>query len=292
MADFSFLKIPNFENWVVSAPKRSKRPDHPGFKKACPFCPGNEKKEIELFRIGGEYPDAKWQVRVIPNKFPFAPSHELVIHSREHEHGHISDLPLDHIKLIIETYVERYNTYKKAGTVCIFRNAGREAGESIGHAHSQIVIVPKDIEVAVPRLEDSLGYRKEYFEVGEFTVVCPPFSQWPDEVWIVPKRRGRTFGEISYEEIESFSYILRRLIRILDMRHGHNFPNNYYIYPNRDWYIRLIPRAKIAGGFEIMTGIFVNTQDPRETMKFIKDNFYEEDEEEIRKHKAEYRKGV
>ncbi len=128
--------------------------------------------------------------------------------------------------------------------------------------------------------------------VKDFKLICPPYSQWPDEVWIIPTARGKIFSEITFEEIESLSYVLKHLLRILAARHGHEFPYNFYIYPYRDWYLRIMPRAKIAGGFEMATGIFVNTQDPRDTMKFIKQHFFEEDEEKIKINKAEYRKGV
>lgn len=292
MSDFKFITIPNSAMSVILAPKRAKRPSIKKSKVlSCPFCPGREEKEPEVYRIGGEYPDDKWQVRVIPNKFPFAPIHEVVIHAPLH-HTHISDLQLDHVRLILETYVSRYNTHKERGTVCIFRNAGHDAGESVGHAHSQIAVVPKNVPTHIFQLEKDLSYYGQHFSVGDFSFVCPPYSQWPDEVWIVPNDRGKTFGEITFHELENLSYALRQLIKILNIRHGHEFPNNYYIYPYRDWYLRLTPRAKILGGFEIATGIFVNTQDPRETMNFIKKHFYTQDESVIKRHAARYRKGV
>lgn len=292
MADFKFLRIPNLESWVVLAPRRAHRPgqghDH---IKVCPFCPGHEDKSPEVYRIGGETGDSKWAVRVISNKYPFAPIHEVVIHTPEHEKT-LSVMSLEQIRLIIETYVNRFNTHVKEGAVCIFGNTGHDAGESIMHPHSQIAVVPKDVQVVVPRLEQDPLYRGEFLRVSDFDLICPPYSQWPDEVWVVPNERGRLFGEIRYEEIESFSYILKRLVRIFELRHGNNFPYNFYIYPFHDWYLRIMPRAKIAGGFEIATGIFVNTQEPKETMQFIKDHFYEEEDEKIRMNKAEYRKGV
>src|SRR3989344_5861529 len=128
--------------------------------------------------------------------------------------------------------------------------------------------------------------------VEVFFRLCPRYSQWPDEVWIVPEERGKLFGEITYGEMEGLAYILRRLIRIMNIRHDQDFPFNFYIYPHRDWYLRLIPRAKILGGFEFATGIYVNTQDPRDTMEFIKKHFFEEEEEKIKLSPAEYRRGV
>lgn len=292
MSDFKFVEIPNLEQWIILAPKRSKRLNRKIKKgKSCPFCEENGKREKELFRIGGEDGDPNWLIRVIPNKFPFAPIHEIVIQTRDHD-KHFHDFSIDEIKLVFEAYVNRYNKLKSEGTVCIFANSGGSAGESISHAHAQIAVIPKNIPIVVPKLEKDLEYRGENFSVGEFLLVSPPYSQWPDEVWIVPKRRDRKFGEIEFEEIENLAFIMKRLIRIFEIRHGFEYPYNYYIYPYRDWYLRIIPRAKIPGGFEIATGIFVNTQDPSETMKFIKDHFYDEEEEKIKKSKARYRKGV
>lgn len=293
MANFKFLRIPNLENWVVLAPKRAKRPRLLAKRKSsfCPFCPGSEKEEQEVYRVGGSDNDANWQVRVIPNKYPFAPIHEIVIHTPRH-HTHMSDLSVEHVRLILETYVNRYNVHKEKGTVCIFANVGHEAGESIIHPHTQIAVVSSEVQIVVPRLEQDLSYRGAHFDAGEFLLICPPYSQWPDEVWIVPQERGRLFGEVRYEELEHLAYILRRIITIFEIRHGYEFPYNFYLYPYHDWYLRIMPRAKIPGGFEIATGIFVNTQDPTDTMKFIKTHFFEEKDERIKKSRAEYRRGV
>ena len=54
MADFHFIKIPNMDLWVVNAPKRA---HHAPGKKVCVFCPGNEKDNPEVYRIGGEKND-------------------------------------------------------------------------------------------------------------------------------------------------------------------------------------------------------------------------------------------
>ena len=293
MSDFKFAHIPSLENWIIMAPKRSKRPDIENKRKTklCPFCPATQNTDIETYRIGGEFPDDKWSVRVVKNKFPFAPIHEVIIHTPDHKHS-ISEISVEHVKLVIEAFVNRFNTFIKDGTVCIFSNSGHDAGESINHTHSQLAVVPKEVPVVVPSLEEFLDYDREYLNVKDFELVCPPYSQWPDEVWIVPNERGKLFGEITYEEMENLAYILRRLVYIFEARHGEDFPYNFYIYPRRDWYLRIMPRAKIPGGFEIATGIFVNTQDPSDTMQFIKKHFAESEKEKIKKSPADYRRGV
>lgn len=70
-----------------------------------------------------------------------------------------------------------------------------------------------------------------------------------------------------------------------------NFPLISIFIPAGDWYFRIIPRIKILGGFELGTGIMVNTQDPKETIAFIKEHFHAPDVEKIRReHQAEYSK--
>lgn len=295
MSDFKFINIPSLDTSVILATKRSDRPEIETKKEKnehhCPFCPATQSHDVETYRIGGETNDKNWALRVVRNKYPFADIHDVIIHSPKHVKS-ISELSLEEVRLVVETYVNRYNAYQKEGTVVIFSNSGHAAGESISHSHSQVVVVPKDKSIEVEELEDYLDYKREHLIVKDFGIICPPYSQWPDETWIVPEDRGKLFGEITYPEMESLAYVLRRLIYIFEARHGKDFPYNFYIYPHRDWYLRIIPRAKILGGFELATGIFVNTQDPVDTMDFIKKHFFEEDDEVIKKHKAEYRIGV
>ncbi len=128
-------------------------------------------------------------------------------------------------------------------------------------------------------------------ETKHFILFCPRSSQWPDEVWIAPKLRGRAFGEITGEEINDLALILSKLIPIFVLRHGNEFPFNFYIYPGGDWYLRIVPRLKVLGGFEIGTGIYINTQDPQETIMFIKEHFQNPNLEKIQtEHQAKYSK--
>ena len=77
------------------------------------------------------------------------------------------------------------------------------------------------------------------------------------------------------------------------MRHGSEFPFNFYISPRKGWYLRIVPRVKTLGGFEIGTNVSVNTQDPKETIAFIKEHFETPDEEKIKTvHRAQYKKTV
>jgi len=318
MAEFKFLQNPITKKWVILAPRRAKRPDvAKGAEPVCPFCLGREKEGKEVYRVGGRPGDSKWLIRVIPNKFPFAPIHEIVIHSSDH-HKNFDQLSLRENELIIRTYRQRFLTHQKKGEVIIFHNRGEGGGESLPHPHTQIAVIPRTVKMDIPRLSPmadsnsaphpislSANFKelnglhskhlahKSTFQTPHFYLFCPITSQWPDEVWVAPKKRGRSFGEITDLEISDFAYTLSRLIQIFDVRHGHEFPYNFYIYPGGDWYLRLIPRLKVLGGFELTSGIYVNTQDPDKTMSFIKEHFGRPNWQKIlKKHRAEYERRV
>lgn len=324
--DFQLLQDPISQRWISLSPRRAKRPDETkGTAIVCPFCPGKEEENPSIYevnsrilgKLGGsersdnqtlgksdysesptirqsessEFSEKKkdWAVRVIPNKYPFAPIHEVIIHSPDHNKS-FGELPSSHIELILQTYRTRYITHQNSGQVYIFNNTGVQAGESLPHPHSQLVVIPKDVSLDVPEcdIRDDL-----FLDAGMFRLGCPHVSQWPDEVWFIPKETGKTFGEISDEEIRSLADGMNRLVQIYSHRYGHEFPFNFYIRPGIDWYLRLIPRVKNMGGFEVGTGVFVNTQDPKETVEFFKEHWDNPDFEKIKvHHQALYRRDI
>ena len=321
MNDYTFLQNKINGKWVISAPRRSHRTNVEKKAGVCPFCPGKEIEEEELYRVGE---GGEWKVRVVSNKFPFAPNHEVIIHSPDH-HKNFDELPLSAVELILKTYRERFNFHKnptersgQAGQVYIFNNSGSASGASLAHPHSQLVMIPQNIKLDIAPLDQVIYSVSENSENSEsqivrqseaqklrntdapsvlktdhFLVFCPVTSEWPDEVWIAPKQNGGGFGFIKDSEITDMAFILSRLVQIFDLRHGHEFPFNFYIPPLKNWYLRLIPRTKILGGFELGTNIIVNTQKPADTFAFIKEHFWEPDHEKIKnEHQAEYAKKV
>lgn len=262
--------------WVIISPQRLSRPykhlNHT--KKVCPFCEGNEHTTpSEVYRIGsGEKDKPGWTVRVIPNKYPITDFHEVIIHSPDGEKD-LHELTAAHVGFMLQAYRERYNFYKKQGQVLIFSNYGVHAGASQKHPHSQLVVLPFQINL------DTLGREPQYNVVvakKHFIAYCPDFSQWPYELWIVPKTTGTVFGSILDEEIEEFSHLLQWAVKKLHTIHtqklegGMPFGYNYYIYPKENWYVRLIPRFIDRAGFELGTGLSVNVVDPQDAAKEFK----------------------
>ncbi len=276
------------DRWVIVAEGRTKRPsDHklqaPNVNKICVFCPGFERiPGEELFRIGGGQPyERGWKVRVIKNKFPITDFHEVIIHSPD-DMMDIDQLPIEQVEAIISTYRARFIANQDRGHVIIFNNVGEAAGASIRHPHSQLVVVPKQINIDTLELEPIVNLVQDK---GSFVVFCPDFSQWPFEIWIAPKTSGKFFGEILDSEVAELAFLLketlnRMLFHLSGAKHDHpGMPMiafkagpayNFYIHHGRDWYLRIVPRLVHRAGFELGTGIQVNIVDPADAAEALR----------------------
>lgn len=256
--------------WVVIAPGRVARPkeiDHKKQKRICPFCKGNESlTPPEIYRVGDGAPNTPgWKVRVVPNKFPITDLHEVIIHSPD-DLKDLDELPKEQVELIFQTFRGRYQANSPHGNVLIFNNHGEHAGASLLHPHSQLVVIPHQITLEAITFEP---FQNVVLENTHFTVYCPDFSQWPYEVWISPKVRNKTFGEISDEQISDLVGILQDILRKFHKRFEKP-QYNFYIYHGKDWYLRIIPRLVHRAGFELGTGLSVNIVDPSDAAEELK----------------------
>jgi len=260
------------KKWIIISPKRAKRPGDDSQKKEkqqCPFCYGSEHlTPPEVYRTGeGEENKSGWKVRVVPNKFKITDIHEVIIHSPEHDLD-LEDLRDDHVASVFQAYKERYNFYRSEGRVIIFNNTGRGGAESLEHDHSQLTVVSQRIALDSPKI----GNVKNVALENDFlTIFCPEFSEWPYEVWFVPKRRDLYFGDINDDEVSSFSTTLKKVVNIVKGEVA-DLSYNYYIYPGKDWFLRFMPRISVRGGFELATGIMVNIKEPRDVMELIRNS--------------------
>ncbi len=269
------------QRWVIISPSRSDRPtvaQKPDAYHTCPFCMGNEKATPpELYRLGmGEPNTPGWEVRVVPNKYPITDIHEVIIHSPSCTDD-VDTLPVTAVQTIFTAYRDRYRAHEMDGQVLIFCNHGVTAGASLKHPHSQLVVIPNQINLDSVMLEP----QKNIVEESEFFVTyCPDFSQWPFETWIAPKTTGKKFGDMTDAELPDcaavVSSVLKKLSSVLKNPGVHfkqanePFVFNYYIYHGKDWFIRIIPRSIHRAGFELGTGLNVNVIDPVEASKVLK----------------------
>lgn len=226
--------------------------------------------------------------------------HEVIIEHRRHN-ANIAFLSVAEIADIFTMYRERYSQLRRdprIKTIVIFKNHGQQAGTSIEHPHSQIAATP----VVPVQLRDRLSEAIRYFdETGEclycrtlkdelasaeriiaetehFVALIPYAALSPFHMWIFPKRHTCSFEEISDVEIIDISLILKTVIGKL--YYGLNNPDYNYtirsIPTDQDytdyyhWYLAIIPRVSQAAGFELGSGMFINSSLPEESAEFLR----------------------
>lgn len=275
MADFT-ANI-NKSYWTIIAPNRTNRPngqDHPvvAHPPRCPFCTGNEgDTPPEIDRLGSGIANMPgWHVRVVPNKYPISTIHEVIIHSPNH-HAQIDHMNHDDALALFTMYKRRWQAHQANGRVFLFCNNGQHAGASLPHPHSQLVVLPEDIPANSLPLE---ALANEIFQTDRLTAFCPAFSQWPFECWVTTKSQQGVFGDIDQETLHELTRLMQRLLESvrhihsdpvgLALHHGHPFGYNFYISHTAPWFVRIIPRFIHQAGFEMASGLSVNSVPPEE----------------------------
>ena len=261
-------------HWLISNPARTTRTGMDGKPFRCPFCPGNEEDTPpEIYWVGnGEANKPGWKIRVVPNMFPITETHEVVIHSPDHEKNVENFLP-EHVEDIIKTYINRFNFLKDKGKVFIFHNYSLISGASLIHPHSQITVIPNEIPTETLPVQPVVNILEQ---VGEFISYCPEYSEWAYEIWIREITNNKSqitnelqtsnFKDLNENQIKDLAKILQSSLIKLKKVHDGNphyskkpFGYNFYIYPYENWYLRIIPRFMERAGFELSTGIMVNS---------------------------------
>ena len=266
-------------HWVVYTPERVNRTGMNGKEDRCPFCPGNEvDTPPEVYRVGGgEANQPGWTVRVVHNMFPITDVHEVVIHSTDHSKN-IEDLSHAEVAEILKTYVNRFNFLKTKGKVFIFCNQSLASGASLIHPHSQITVVPKEIPTETLVVQPAVNIVEQN---NSFVSYCPDFSEWTYEMFIKETRNNNQetnkFQNLNNQKIKDLAIILQSmLIRLKKVHHSSPhyskkpFGYNFYIYPYENWYLRIIPRFSERAGFELSTGIMVNSVEAKKAAEEFK----------------------
>jgi len=116
-------------------------------------------------------------------------------------------------------------------------------------------------------------------ETEKFLVFHPFASHQPFETWIVPRIHQACFGNASAEDLADLARVLR--ITLLKLYRGLNNPDFNYVIDttpvgdeNKNyflWHLRIIPRLTEVAGFEIGSGININTALPEETAQFMRE---------------------
>ena len=193
-----FRQNPITKQWVLIAPKRSKRPEDfktysvmfglPEIDHTCVFCPGNEQMNPDLCDDVCRVPNTPdWQVRVIPNKYHAVEhtklyqhkefynsragygDHEVIVTRKHNEPVALQSAQL--VDLSLEMFVDRINELGKdpnTAYVQVFHNHGRDAGASLVHPHYQILSTP----MVPPHIHSEIQGCYHYYQSHKVCVYC------------------------------------------------------------------------------------------------------------------------
>jgi len=225
---------------------------------------------------------------------------EVIIETPVHNKT-IATMETNEVERVIRAYRSRYlDIIKKEDInfITIFRNSGERAGTSLEHPHSQIIatpIIPPHVRNPISQamesfdsygtcvycdiIKEELKLRERIILETDFFVVMSPFAaRSPFETRIRPKEHKASFGDISDREIIDLADVLRITLKKIFV--GLKNPDYNYIirsapYGDEDsrylhWYIVIIPKLTTPAGFEISSGIYINTTFPEECATFLR----------------------
>lgn len=225
---------------------------------------------------------------------------EVIIENRRHNLC-IATMSVGEVEDVIRVYRERYIAIQKIKdieAIIIFRNHGPSAGTSLEHPHSQLIATPivppmtrNRVEAAMSfydntgtciyckTIEDELKAKKRIvLETEKFVAFMPYASAAPFATYILPREHKSSFANIDDSEIKDLAHNLRTVLAKL--YYGLNNPDfNYTIRsaPVKEndseyfhWGINIFPRITQPAGFELGSGIFINTALPEESAEFLR----------------------
>ena len=217
-------KDPVSSRWVIISTERGRRPSDFGTERErervgfCPFCPGNEDKtppEVLAYRPNGSGPNAPgWNLRVVPNKFAALQiegdlnrqgdgmydkmngigAHEVVIETPEHgdTFASMGDQRIEDVLWAFHDRVLDLRKDPRFKYILIFKNAGRAAGASLEHPHSQLIATP----IIPKRVREEWDGAKEYYNYKERCVFCDIVRQeLNQEIRLISVEGGKFFTE-------------------------------------------------------------------------------------------------
>jgi UDPglucose--hexose-1-phosphate uridylyltransferase len=217
--------------------------------------------------------------------------HEVIINSPRHDLTMARMRPPQALKLF-QAYRSRYSelaSYPEVLQVIIIENHGSEAGASIDHPHSQVFALPLVPETMRAELRNTrsrwpercllcegvLDARQDSRVIAEnaswaaFTVYA---SRFPVEIRMVPASHKPSLSMASDDELQGMAEllpsVLAGLARTLD-----DPPYNLFIhcapcdgkdYQHYHWHLEIIARGEKGAGFELASGMHINTREPGE----------------------------
>ena len=224
--------------------------------------------------------------------------HEVIVESPSHDEDP-ADAELPQLELVIHAYIDRLKELSAkpyVKYVSIFRNFGKDAGASLSHAHSQIIATPIIPTTIQEEIDASKKYYDEHrkcvfcdiieqegngprliYENTDFVVFAPYASINPMEFWIVPKKHAGNILNLNDAEVAAFAKTLKLSLKSLkDLVNDPPYNYGLHLTINNEaqdyyhWHLEVYPKLSIWAGFELNTGMYINTVTPETAAESLK----------------------
>lgn len=218
-------------------------------------------------------------------------AHEVAVLSPAH-HRSLAHLDDGQVLQVLLALRDRARAHAETGRLYtqIMVNHGAGGGASLAHPHAQIVA----IDVTPPTVDEEVAHISKGGEcvvcrelqrrdgdasldvAGQDALLwCPWWSSTAYELLLAPRRHRPRFEDTG-PELEAVAASLRQGLARLDHRLG-DPPYNLIVHTrpadrqtDYHWHIHIRPRLQLDAGFELGTGILVNTVDPAEAAKRLR----------------------
>lgn len=226
--------------------------------------------------------------------------HEVIVETPDHDRT-LALLSEAEFAGVMDTYQRRYNAITadpRVAHATLFKNHGVRAGTSLEHPHSQIVgtpIIPPQVR---DRMENALRFFDETGECifcsvmadelldgtrivaqsNDFVAFIPFAALTPFHLWIYPLHHTASFSDVPRGQLEDLARLLRTVLRKIYFGLKNPDYNLSIRTPPREarglryyhWYLSVIPRVTRIAGFELGSGMFINTALPEKSAEFLR----------------------
>ncbi len=227
--------------------------------------------------------------------------HDVIIESPRHDLS-LARLERIQVERVLETYRTSYLTAladPRIELVTLFKNHGASAGTSLEHPHSQMIatpVVPSHVRQRVllgqryyddhrqcvycTMLEEELREDERIVAESEHFVAFVLYAALsPFHIWLLPRRHLASFPSLRDDEMADLAQVLQQVLS--KIHHGLEDPDYNFVirsYPGPPgevaffhWYMSIVPRVTTSAGFELGSGMYINTVLPERAAKFLKD---------------------
>lgn len=226
-------------------------------------------------------------------------AHEVIVESPDHAEF-LGQQTVEQIELVLRTVQLRHQDLmrdRRFQAIIAFKNHGPAGGTSLEHPHWQVIATP-----VVPRLlRQKLTVAEEYFDRtgdclycvalrdelaegkrvlvknDEYVAIMPYASHVAFETWIVPLRRQASFASVDANLLRPLAELLRAiLLKLHTALENPSFNLTIDSVSRGDeskeyfmWHLRILPRLTTPAGFELGSGMSINTVLPEDAKNFL-----------------------